>query len=157
MLEYLLLTLSLLFGSGHVGVSTIFGHSSWDRSNPHSRLACYHRDISDRDLIIAHNTLPCGTRVWLFSPRTGLSTTAVVGDRGPRHAYADLSREVARRLAHNGKEQILLVPLPHQSRDSREALRSLVEGDPDRPTPGYAAEATTLEELASPPDPHRAR
>lgn len=144
MLEYLILTLSML-ANGHVGVSTIFGHSSWDRSNPHSRLACYHRDISDRDLIIAHNTLPCGTRVWLFSPRTGLSTTAVVGDRGPRHAYADLSREVARRLAHNGKEPILLVPLLHQTRDSREALRSLVEGDPDRPAPSYAAEAA-LEE-----------
>lgn len=146
MLEYLVLTLSML-ATGHVGVSTIFGHSSWDRSNPHSRLACYHRDISDRDLIIAHNTLPCGTRVWLYSPRTGLSTTAVVGDRGPRHAYADLSREVARRLQHNGKEPILLVPLLHQTRDSREALRSLVEGDPDRPLPSYAVEST-LEELA---------
>src|SRR5262249_8394996 len=75
MLESMVLTLSLL-AAGHVGTTTIFGHSSWDRSNPHSRLACYRRDISDRDLIIAHNTLPCGTRVWLFSPRTGLSTIA---------------------------------------------------------------------------------
>ena len=137
MLEHLILTLSLL-ASGHVGTSTIFGESRWDRSNPHSRLACYHRDISDQDLIIAHNTLPCGTRVWLFNPRTGLSAVAVVGDRGPRHAYADLSREVAKRLHHNGKEPILLVVLPHPSQADREAQRSLVEGDPDRPPPTSA-------------------
>ena len=138
MLEYLVLTLSLL-AAGHTGTSTIFGSSRWDRNNPHSRLACYHREISDRDMLVAHNTLACGTRVWLFNPRTGRSTVAVVGDRGPLHAYVDLSRAVAGRLAHNGKEPILLVKLPHPTRDDREARRSLVEGDPDRPPPTGAA------------------
>src|SRR6185369_16146607 len=86
MLEHVILMLSLI-GSGHVGVTTIFGSSHWDRSNPHSRLACLHREIDDRkDFIIAHNSLPCGKKVWLFNPRTGLSTLAEVADRGPRHA-----------------------------------------------------------------------
>ena len=112
MLDHLILMISLL-GSGHVGLGTVFGSSRWDRSNPHSRLACLHREIDDRrDLIIAHNTLPCGTRVWIFNPRTGRSVVASVADRGPRHAYADLSREVARRLGHNGREDILVVRLP---------------------------------------------
>src|SRR2546425_1033452 len=109
MLDHLILMLSLL-GSGHVGTGTVFGSSSWDRSNPQSRLACYGREINDqKDLVIAHNKLPCGTRVWLFNPRTGLSTEAVVADRGPRHAYVDMSRLVARSLGHNGREPILLV------------------------------------------------
>ena len=112
MLEHLILMLSIL-GSGHVGTATIFGSSSWDRTSPHSRLACYHREINDKtDFVIAHNTLPCGTKVWLFNPRTGLSTLAEVADRGPRHAYADLAQPVARAIALNGREPILLVPLP---------------------------------------------
>ena len=150
MLEYLAITLSIL-ATGHLGVGTIFGSSRWDHiTNPNSRLACYHREISDTELVIAHNTLPCGTRVWLFNPRTGAATTAVVGDRGPRHAYVDLSREAARRLDHNGREDVLLVPLPHESRESRELQRSLVEGDPDRP-PHPTAEAV----LDPPPVPPR--
>ena len=132
MLEHLILMLSLL-GSGHAGTGTIFGSSRWDRSNPHSRLACYHREISDRDLVVAHNTLPCGSRVWIFNPRTGKSVVASVGDRGPKHAYVDMSREVAARIAHNGRELVYLVALPHPTRVQRESVRSMVEGDPDRP------------------------
>lgn len=112
MLDHLILMLSLL-GSGHIGTATIFGSSHWDRSNPHSRLACLHREINDKsDLVIAHNTLPCGTRVWLFNPRTARSVVAEVADRGPRHAYVDLARPVAQAIAHNGREPILLVALP---------------------------------------------
>jgi rare lipoprotein A (peptidoglycan hydrolase) len=111
MLDHLILMLSLL-GAGHVGLGTIFGSSRWDRSNPHSRLACLHREINDqKDFVIAHNELPCGTKVWIFNPRTGLSTTAEVADRGPRHAYADLSKPVAAAIQHNGRENILLVPV----------------------------------------------
>src|SRR5688572_7408230 len=108
MLEHLVLLLSLL-QSAQVGLGTVFGSSRWDRHNPHSRLACYHREIDDREMVIAHNTLPCGARVWIFNPRTGKSALATVGDRGPRHAYADLSRGVANKIGHNGREDILLV------------------------------------------------
>src|SRR5438094_2957621 len=112
MLEHLIFMLSLI-ASGHVGTATIFGSSEWDRSNPVSRLACLHREIDDKkDFVIAHNTLPCRTKVWIFNPRTGLSTMAEVADRGPLHAYADLSRPVAKAIALNGREPILLVPLP---------------------------------------------
>jgi rare lipoprotein A (peptidoglycan hydrolase) len=111
MLEHVILLLSLL-ASGHVGLGTIFGSSRWDRGNPHSRLACLHREINDtRDLVIAHNTLPGGTRVWVYNPRTGRSAVARVADRGPRHAYADLSRAVAKRLGHNGREPVFVVPM----------------------------------------------
>ncbi len=112
MLTKLILLLSLA-GSGQWGIGTIFGSSRWDSSNPHSRLACVHREIDDaRDLVVAHNTLPCLSRVWIFNPRTGHSALARVGDRGPRHALVDLSRAVARRLHHNGFEPVLMVPLP---------------------------------------------
>jgi rare lipoprotein A (peptidoglycan hydrolase) len=112
MLEQVILLLSML-ASGHLGLGTVFGSSRWDRGNPHSRLACLHREINDRkDLVIAHNTLPCGTRVWIYNPRTGLSTVARVQDRGPRHAYADLSRAVAKRIAHNGHEPVFVMELP---------------------------------------------
>jgi rare lipoprotein A (peptidoglycan hydrolase) len=112
MLEYVILMLSLL-ATGQVGTGTVFGSSRWDPMNPHSRLACEHREIDDnQDLVIAHNTLPCGQRVWLYNPRTGRATLARVADRGPRHALADLSPVVARRLAHNGREPVLLVAVP---------------------------------------------
>jgi hypothetical protein len=112
MLEKVILLLSVLT-TGHLGLGTVFGSSRWDRMNPHSRLACLHREINDqKDLVIAHNTLPCGARVWIYNPRTGLSTVARVQDRGPRHAYADLSRAVARRIGHNGREPVFVVEVP---------------------------------------------
>ncbi len=112
MLEQVILLLSM-FASGHVGLGTVFGSSRWDRMNPHSRLACLHREINDKkDLVIAHNTLPCGQKVWVYNPRTGLSTVARVQDRGPRHAYADLSRAVARRIGHNGREPVFVMEVP---------------------------------------------
>lgn len=112
MLDHLILMLSLL-GAGQVGLATIFGSSRWDhRTNPNSHLACLHREINDKkDFVIAHNELPCGTKVWIFNPRTGLSTVAEVADRGPKRAYADLSKRVAAAIGHNGRENILLVTL----------------------------------------------
>ncbi len=112
MLDHLILMLSLL-GAGQVGLATIFGSSRWDhRTNPNSHLACLHREINDKkDFVIAHNVLPCGTKVWVFNPRTGLSTVAEVADRGPKRAYADLSKRVAAAIGHNVRENVLLVPL----------------------------------------------
>ncbi len=101
-----------LVQSGQLGMGTVFGSSRWDASNPHSRLACSHREIDDRTLVVAHNTLPCRTRVWVYNPRTGRSAIAMVMDRGPRHALIDLSKAVAKRLRHNGRENVLVVPLP---------------------------------------------
>jgi rare lipoprotein A (peptidoglycan hydrolase) len=111
-LEKVLLLLQLA-GTGQVGVGTIFGSSNWDAHNPHSNLACTHREIDDsKDMVVAHNTLPCHSKVWVFNPRTGRSVMARVADRGPRHALIDMSKGVARRLKHNGMEKVLVVPIP---------------------------------------------
>jgi len=120
------LLLLQLASSGQVGLGTIFGSSRWDAANPHSSLACTHREIDDRkDMVVAHNTLPCHTRVWMFNPRTGRSAVARVADRGPRHALVDMSRAVARRLKHNGREPVLLVPLDSKMVGSLDALLKL--------------------------------
>jgi hypothetical protein len=44
---------------------------------------CLHRIVQPDDNIIAHRTLPCGTVVLLYNPKTGMSTVATVGDHGP--------------------------------------------------------------------------
>jgi rare lipoprotein A (peptidoglycan hydrolase) len=118
MLERVVAILAVLGGQWAVG--TIFGSSQWDRSNPNSRLACYHRQIDDaHDLVVAHNTLPCRSSVLVYNPRTKKSVLARVGDRGPRRAGIDLSRQVARHLGHNGLETVLVVSLeaPQQKAD----------------------------------------
>lgn len=110
MLERVVALLAVLGGQWQL--STVFGSSKWDRHNPNSRLACYRRQIDDRnDMFVAHNTLPCRKQVLLLNPRTQKMALARVGDRGPRHADIDLSRRVAQQLGHNGKEYILVVPL----------------------------------------------
>jgi rare lipoprotein A (peptidoglycan hydrolase) len=130
LLERVVAILAVLGGQWEVG--TIFGSSSWDRSNPNSRLACYHRQIDDaHDLVVAHNTLPCRSPVLVYNPRTGKSTLARVGDRGPRRAGIDLSRQVARRLGHNGLEKVLVVSLEPQ----RQTDPLLVAGSLQRPAP----------------------
>jgi rare lipoprotein A len=115
MIEKVMLLFSLV-SSGQMGLGTVFGSSKWDPANPNSRLACNHREIDDKALVVAHNTLPCHTPVWIFNPRTGRSTLARVEDRGPRHALLDMSRAVARKLRHNGFERVLVVPIPAEVR-----------------------------------------
>ena len=111
MIERVLAMVAMLLG-GHRALGTVFGSSRWDASNPHSRLACYHRQIDDaRDALVAHNTLPCRSQLLLYNPRTHRSTLARVGDRGPLHAGIDLSKLVARRLQHNGFEDVVIIPL----------------------------------------------
>ena len=94
----------------HVGLATTF--SSVDRWNPDPFLACLRRPLDDEhDLVIAHRTLPCRSRVLLCLPRTRRCVVAVVGDRGPVHADLDLAPAVRRRLRHSGREVVLFVPL----------------------------------------------
>ena len=111
MFERVVALVALLAG-GHRTLGTVFGSSKWDATNPHSRLACYHRQIDDvHDAVVAHNTLPCRSTLLLYNPRTRQSTIARVGDRGPRHAGIDLSKLVAHRLRHNGREDVVVIPL----------------------------------------------
>jgi rare lipoprotein A len=68
---------------------------------------------SPNELLIAHRTLPFGTRVRI-SVSSGKSIIALVRDRGPFRGgrCADLSRGVARALGVSGLPRITLEPLP---------------------------------------------
>lgn len=126
MLLRLVAWLALSTSVGRVGLGTIF-HSRGDAGNPNNHLACVykthdakgrplrhyqHKILDDRDMVVAlPKRYPCLSWVWIYNFRTGLSTLARVGDRGPRHAMIDMSRAVARAIRHNGKEKVLMIPL----------------------------------------------
>ncbi len=107
-----LLALLSLLAQGQTGLGTVFGSSHRDPHNPNSHLACTHEELDEGTLVVAHNALPCWTQVWLYNPRTGKGTVATVLDRGPRHALIDMTPAVAAAIGHNGKETVLIVPLP---------------------------------------------
>jgi rare lipoprotein A (peptidoglycan hydrolase) len=99
-----------LFMQAQVGIATTF--SANDVSNPNPLLYCTNRTLNDeRDLIVAHPTLPCGSEVYLYNLRTKRHVVAKVADRGPRRALIDLSPKTARKLRANGMEPMLVVPL----------------------------------------------
>ncbi len=99
---------------------------------------CLQRNVEPSDMIIAHRTLPCGTRVLVTLARTGKSIVATVGDRGPYGAVcgekkrwclkrseldpgvwrgqADLTPAVAAAIGHRGFETVLLTVLPSAPR-----------------------------------------
>lgn len=101
-------TLVYLLLHAHFGIGTIF--SAVDKFNPNPELACLHRPLDDaRDLVVAHPTLPCRSRVWLYNPRTRRGVVARVGDRGPHAAMIDLAPRTARALRANGKEMLFMM------------------------------------------------
>lgn len=104
----LLRLLTLLLGLQH-GVATNFSHEN-DPWNPVAYAACLKRDLRDTDLVVAHPTLPCKSRVFIFVPRTGRHVVARVGDRGPRRAALDLAPATSRKLKANGWEFVIFVP-----------------------------------------------
>lgn len=103
--------------------STVF--SSQDEFNPDPKLACTNKQLKDKDLVIAHRTLPCGTKVVICSLK-GLCTKATVLDRGPyglskdckncdiyHTASIDISFGVRDKIKHSGFEQVMLFsPVP---------------------------------------------
>ena len=106
--------------------STIFSGKN-DPSNPNPHLACirvpgkkHHKILDDKtDMVVAHRTLPCRTRVLIHNPRTSRSTIAIVGDRMGYHrrkdgsffSELDLAPAVARAVRSNGFEKMLIVAL----------------------------------------------
>lgn len=105
-------------GTPRMLVATTFDVAALDPGNPRDELACAPGKRLDRVTpVVAHRTLPCGTRLFLYAPRTGRSVVAVVLDRGPygrNSGGIDLSHATARALRSNGEEQVLVVPLgPH--------------------------------------------
>lgn len=106
----ILLGLLALVPRARIGLATTF-YPAGDPWNPNPYAACLHRDLTDRDLVIAHPTLPCMSRVLLLNLRNRRWVIARVGDRGPRRALVDLAPRTARWLRANGWERVLMVPL----------------------------------------------
>lgn len=104
----LLRALLISFGTFHVGVATNFSPSG-DPWNPVPYAACLHRDLRETDLVVAHPTLPCKSRVYIFNLRNQRGVWARVGDRGPRHALVDLAPATTRALRANGMEKVIMI------------------------------------------------
>lgn len=100
----------LLTSGWHVqlGKATTF-YPAGDPWNPDPHAACLGRDLTDRDVVVAHRKLPCRSWVFLYNLRTRRGTWARVGDRGPRRAMVDLAPAAARAIRANGDELVLMV------------------------------------------------
>lgn len=93
-----------------IGIATTF--SAVDDANPNPLLYCTNKVLDDeKDLVVAHKSLPCGSKVFLYNLRTKRHTIAKVADRGPRHAAIDLSPRTAKTLRSNGMEKVVIIPL----------------------------------------------
>lgn len=79
-------------------LSTLYGNGDGHVGKP---LACG-GVLDTKKLVVAHKSLPCGTRLKLMNPHNGLSTTAIVFDRGPyTSASLDLGPAVTAALKLN--------------------------------------------------------
>lgn len=79
-------------------LATLYGNGDGHVGKP---VACGGR-LDTTKPIVAHKSLPCGTRLTLTNPRNGLSTTAIVFDRGPyTSATLDLGPAVTAALKLN--------------------------------------------------------
>lgn len=93
-----------------VGIATTF--SAADQYNPNPLLYCTNKLLDDeKDVVVAHKSLPCGSKIFLYNLRTKRHTIAKVADRGPRRATIDLSPRTARLLRANGMEKVIIVPI----------------------------------------------
>lgn len=92
------------------GLATNFSHQG-DPWNPNPWAACLRRDLRATDVVIAHRTLPCKSKVLIYAPRTGRWVVAKVGDRGPRTADLDLNTAVTKKLKANGWEWVVFAPI----------------------------------------------
>lgn len=108
MIEVIKMVLLTLSGA-HVGLATNFSPVG-DQWNPVPYAACLHRDLKNTDLVVAHPTLPCQSRVFLYNLRNGRGVWARIGDRGPRHAMVDLAPATTRALRANGWEKVIMIP-----------------------------------------------
>jgi hypothetical protein len=114
-----------------------------DPWNPNPELACNPgRDLDDaRDVIVAHRTLPCGTRVKVCVVRSGACVEARVADRLGRCSHGrcsqlDLAPATARLLRRsrrrgwNGMEMVTVKPMPRATAGDGDppSLWSLIAG-----------------------------
>ncbi|HPG06515.1 MAG TPA: septal ring lytic transglycosylase RlpA family protein [Saprospiraceae bacterium] len=68
--------------------------------------------FSQNELTAAHRTLPLGTKVLVFRPKTGQSVWVTINDRGPyvNSRIIDLSKKAAEALGmvHKGVGQVVI-------------------------------------------------
>lgn len=85
----ILVTLLLSFGGSNIEVDYASGFAHVDpKTGKRDKWAggpspCIYRLVKPTDNLIAHRTLPCGTKVRLTNLRTGKTTVSYVGERGP--------------------------------------------------------------------------
>lgn len=129
-MEWLAIAFATIMG-GNTCNAGVFGYEGDSLAGGPN--ACTGQSMGHDEMGIAHRSLPCGTRVLLYNPRTGKSTTAVVVDRGPYGAMVgrawtlkrrlgdpgiwrgclDISQRVARRLGFDGFGKLFYAPLVH--------------------------------------------
>ncbi len=102
----------IALSTSQVGLATNFSQVD-DPFNLVPYAACLHRDLRSTDLVVAHPTLPCNSRVYIYNIRNNKSVIARIGDRGPRHALVDLAPATTNALKANGWEKVVMVPLQH--------------------------------------------
>lgn len=104
-----------------VGVAYTFS-AVGDPSNPDPTASCLHRPMKDdKDVLIAHRTLPCKSKVLILNLDNGRTTLAIVGDRGPYGKHkkgrlkgrykgaVDLSPALNRKLKAKGEANVLVL------------------------------------------------
>ena len=81
------------------------GMASWYGPGFHGRTTANGEKFDMYELTAAHKTLPFGTRVMVFNPRTGKSVVVRINDRGPyaKGRVIDLSKAAANALGFKAR------------------------------------------------------
>lgn len=115
-ISYIVL-LSSVLANAEVGRGTVFWVNG-DPGNPNPENACYRRApgipryLQDEAMAFASRTMRCGQQALIINPRTNRSVLARRWDWGPQGGLIDLTKGVAKKLRHNGKELVVVIPLP---------------------------------------------
>lgn len=111
-----LLAKVLLFSGIEAGVAFTFSAAEGAPNNPVSWSPCLRRDLNDqKDFIVAHRTLPCKSKVYIYNLDNGRGVVATIGDRGPYgktngkyRGIIDMAPLVNKALKAKGRANVLL-------------------------------------------------
>ena len=99
-----------------IGRDIASGTASWYGPGFHGRLTASGERFDQNQLTAAHKTLPLGTHVAVYNPRTGKQVVVRINDRGPyiRGRLIDLSRAAAKALGmmSRGHDTVVLREVP---------------------------------------------
>lgn len=80
------------FTNPETGIASVYSIST---NNNSTVVACPGRKLADGDLVAAHKTLPCGTKLMVLNLDNALSVDVIVIDRGPYIAGRIIDLSVA--------------------------------------------------------------